>query len=411
MPLTRLCSPLITATAFSLVALSLVTTAWAAPQYKVLHAFTGGTDGGGLWGSLVLDSRGNVYGTTISGGLKGKGGTAFKLSRQANGIWTKTVLYSFCSQPSCSDGGGPYAGLIFDALGNLYGTTESGGTHVYGTVFKLTPRADGWKEAVLHSFGFNSHGCCPHAGVVMDNAGNLFGTASVALELSPGTGGWKETVLHDFPNHQGDGSSPFAGLILDGAGNLYGTTEMGGTNTRCGGGCGTLYQLQPTSGGWRERILRDFGAVGDGAYPGVGALILDSAGNLYGTTGGGGAAGYGTVFELTQGANGRWKETILYSFAGGAKGVEPTAGVVMDKAGILYGTTNAGGTTSCGCGVVYKLAPSAGGKWTYTVLHRFTGFDGAGPNANLVLDSNGNLYGTTTSGGAGGAGVVFEITP
>jgi len=108
----------------------MATSAWAAPQYKVLHAFGGGKDGGGLWGSLVLDSQGNVYGTTISGGMKGQGGTAFKLSRQANGTWTETVLYSFCSRPSCSDGGGPYAGLIFDALGNLYGATESGGTHV-----------------------------------------------------------------------------------------------------------------------------------------------------------------------------------------------------------------------------------------------------------------------------------------
>jgi uncharacterized repeat protein (TIGR03803 family) len=403
---------LFTAIAFSALVVTLASNASAGPKYKVLHAFTGGNDGGGLWGSLLLDQHGNVYGTTISGGPKGKGGTAFKLTRQANGTWSQTVLYNFCSRSGCADGGGPFAGLIFDAAGNLYGTTESGGAHVYGTVFELTPGSDGWKENVLHSFGFNSHGCCPKAGVVMDNAGNLFGTASVAFELSPGTSGWKETVLHNFTGHHGDGSGPWAGMILDEAGNAYGTTEMGGTNRSCGGGCGTVYELEPISGGgWKEHILHDFGTVGDGAFPGVGALILDSAGNLYGTTNVGGATGYGTVFRLTLQSSGRWKETILHSFAASPNGQQPSASVVMDKAGNLYGTTISGGTASCGCGVIYKLVPGSNGKWTYTVLHRFTGYDGAQPDANLILDGKGNLYGTTITGGTGGAGVAFELTP
>jgi uncharacterized repeat protein (TIGR03803 family) len=395
---------------FSALAVTPATAAWGAPKYKVLHAFIGGNDGGGLWGSLLLDKQGNVYGTTISGGPKGKGGTAFKLSRQANGRWTQTVLYSFCSQSNCTDGGGPWGGLIFDTTGKLYGTTLGGGAQVYGTVFRLTPGSGGWKETVLHSFGFNSHGCCPRAGVAMDNAGRLFGTATVAFELSPNSNGWKETVLHHFPDYQGDGSGPYA-VILDAAGNLFGETNMGGTNTRCGGGCGTVYELQRTSGGgWKEHVLHDFGAISDGTFPG-GVLILGGMGDLYGITEGGGATGNGTVYRMTWQSDGHWKETILYSFTGGANGSGPGGGVALDKAGNLYGTTVAGGDPNCDCGVVYKLTSQATGKWKYTVLHRFTGDDGAQPIAQLVLDSKGNLYGTTITGGAGGAGVAFEITP
>ena len=394
------------------LALLLTSGTWAAPKYKVLHAFGAGNDGAGLFSGLLLDKRGNIYGTTIAGGPKENGGTVFKLSTQASGKWAEAVLYNFCSLPECADGGGPWGGLTFDPEGNLYGTTESGGgAYKYGTVFELMPGTSGWKETVLHRFGFDKYGCCPQASLAMDPAGDLFGTANAAFALSPTGHGWKETLLHDFTGENGDGFGPYAGVILDAAGNVYGTTEKGG-NTRCGGGCGTVYELKPISGGgWKEHILHSFGAIGDGAIPGVGALILDSAGSLYGTTGGGGATGFGIVFKLAPGSDSPWKETILYNFKGGADGIQPSAGVVMDKAGNLYGTTSAGGTASCGCGVVYKLAPGSNGKWTYTVLHRFTGFDGAGPNANLILDSKGNLYGTTTTGGAGGYGVAFEITP
>jgi len=388
--------------------LTLASGASGASKYKVLHAFGAGKDGGGLYSGLALDREGNLYGTTSGGGPYGYG-TVFQLTPHPNGRWTEAILHSFKNNdPNGDDLNG---GLMVGPTGGLYGTaTLGGGPGKYGTVFELTPGSKGWKLTVLHRFGFNKYGCCPQASMVMDNAGNLFGTASAAFELSPSADGWKETLLHDFAGQHGDGSGAYAGVILDAAGNVYGTTEMGG-NPRCGGGCGTVYELQPTSGGWKEHILHDFGAIGDGAVPGVGALILDSAGNLYGTTGGGGATGYGTVFKLTPQPDGHWKETILHNFTGGAQGVQPAAGVVMDKASNFYGTTTAGGDPNCGCGVVYKFSPGSNRKWIYTVLHRFTGYDGAGPNANLILDSKGNLYGTTTTGGAGGYGVAFELTP
>jgi uncharacterized repeat protein (TIGR03803 family) len=378
----------------------------------VLHAFTGGNDGGGLWGSLLVDSRGNVYGTTSYGGPNG-GGTVFELIPSAGGARTLRSLYNFCSQPGCADGAASTAGLIFDVAGNLYGTTGHGGAYEYGTVFELTQKSAGaWEETVLHSFDTQDGAGAPYGGVAMDPSGTLFGTgAGWAYELSPSSGGWALTGLHSFTGENGDGSAPIAGVILDPAGNLYGTTEHGGGSKSCGGGCGTVYQLHPMpDGSWKETILHSFGGPGDGTFPGVGALILDKSGDLYGTTDVGGPGRYGTVFKLTRRSNGHWKETILYSFTGGVDGNNVSAGVVMGKSGELYGTTIGGGG-KCGCGVVYKVAPQGKGRWKLTVLHRFTGYDGAQPDANLVIDSKGNLYGTTAIGGAGGYGVAFELTP
>jgi uncharacterized repeat protein (TIGR03803 family) len=393
------------------VAVLLAASALAAPQYKVLHAFGGGSDGAGLYGGVAFDRQGRLYGTTSGGGLY-EYGTVWQLTPQADGTWSERVLRSF--RVNDPRGDEPQGGLLVDSLGNLYGTAIFGGAHAGGTVFKFSPSPVGWQESVLYNFCSRS-GCkdggAPWAGVIMDSAGNLYGTAGVVFELSPGANGWKEKALHSFTCGTNDGCGPIAGLVRDESGNLYGTTMHGGTSTRCGGGCGTAYQLQSTSSGWKEHILRDFGAIGDGAFPGVGALALDSVGSLYGTTTVGGAKGNGTVFRLTPQSNGHWKEILLHSFVEFANGQEPGAGVVMDKSGNLYGTTIAGGTKSCGCGVVYKLAPGPRGKWTYTVLHRFTGFDGAQPDANLILDSKGKLYGTTVTGGSGGAGVAFEITP
>jgi uncharacterized repeat protein (TIGR03803 family) len=195
----------------------------------------------------------------------------------------------------------------------------------------------------------------------MDKAGNLCGTTeTTAFELSLSSGGWKETVLHRFGIRKSDGAAPFAGLILDTSGNLYGTTERGGIGC-AGQGCGVVYEIQHTASGWHEKVLHYFDNNGnDGVTPGWGALIMDAMGSLYGTTASGGCCG-GTVFKLTPGADGRWKETILYDFQGGAGGLEPAAGVVMDQAGNLYGTTISGGTC---CGVVYKLPPGAKGKRT-----------------------------------------------
>jgi uncharacterized repeat protein (TIGR03803 family) len=389
------------------VALILVGSALAAPKYKVLHAFGAGKDGGGLWGSLVFDMKGNLYGTTSGGGLYGYG-TVFQLTPRSDGKWAETLLHSFKNDDS--DGDDLNSGLTFDAAGNLYGTTSAGGgPDTYGTVFEMKLSSRGWVLNVIHRFSLHDRaGGSPYAGVLMDKAGGLYGVAYGAFELLPGPNGWREAVLHQFTGRNGDGEDAFAGLIMDAVGNLYGTTEHGGTSKLCGGGCGTVYELQRTSSGWKEHILHDFGTGDDDmALPGVGALVLDSAGNLYGTAGGG-ASRAGVAFRVTRSPDGHWKTTIQYAFTGGANGDQPGAGVVMDNTGNLYGTTIAGGDPKCQCGVVYKLAPQANGKWKYTVLHTFVGSDGAQPDANLILDSKGNLYGTTATGGAG---VAFELTP
>jgi uncharacterized repeat protein (TIGR03803 family) len=399
---------------------SLVAVAWilappacGAPRYKVLHAFGAGTDGGGLYSGLAFDSKGNLFGTTSGGGNYGYG-TVYELTPHANGKWTEKLLRSFRNNDP--DGDEPQGGLIFDPAGIFYGTTCCGGGRgTYGTVFKLEPRPNGtWVETVLHRFGPHDEAGAPNASLVMDEAGNLFGGAGPVYELSPNSRGWKETILHKFPAFKGDGLGASA-VILDPSRKIYGTSEYGGSQV-CPLGCGTVYELERlASGKWKEHILHTFAAFPhDGETP-IGALVMDKAGNLYGTAGQGGAytcfVGCGTVFKVSRGADGRWKETILYDFRDGASGNGPAAGSVRDGKGNLYGTTIYGGSPQCGCGVVYKLSPTASGKWKYTVLHTFTGNDGAQPEANLIFDRKGNLYGTTVTGGAGGAGVAFELTP
>jgi len=400
------------------LALGFCVTAESAPKYKVLHSFMG-SDGSGPYGGVVLRA-GDLYGTTAGGGAGKCGlyhcGAVFQLTPHANAKWTGSVLYSF--QGGSGDGSDPLGNLVFDAAGNLYGTTDGGGAYNYGTVFELTQGSDGWKESTLYSFGTqNGDGGRPTSGLVVDQAGNLYGTASnggsynggTVFELRPGSGGWRETVLYAFASQRNDGAGPYASLIFDAEGNLYGTTIGGGN--QCGSSsCGTVYELTPTSSGWKEIVVHRFDINGtDGITPGSGALFIDGHGSLYGTTETGGCCG-GVVYKLTPQANGRWKETILYAFQGGARGNQPYAGVVMDKSGNLYGTTDGGGNSS-GCGGIYKLAPEPKGKWKYTVLHRFSGDDGCAPAGNLVLDQKGNLYGGTVLGGTTGNGVIFELTP
>jgi uncharacterized repeat protein (TIGR03803 family) len=404
----------IRATAVIIIAMGLSPFAHAAPKYKVLHRFAG-TDGVGPYSGVIIGQDGNLYGTTVGGGTGHCGryacGTVFRLTPQANGEWSESVLHSFESDGS--GGADPLGGLIFDGAGNLYGTTSSGGTHFSGVVFELTPKAGKWEETVLHNFCSRencSDGGSSTAGVIMDQAGNLYGTAHLVFELSHGSGGWKETVLHHFTARR-DGGGGGSGLILDASGDLYGTTTAGGAH-----GAGTVYEMRNVSGNWQEQRLHNFPAfTADGQIPAAGPLTFDTSGNLYGTTIQGGAnicsdVGCGTVFQLTPGADGKWKETILYNFKPGADGSFPTAGVVMDKAGNLFGTTDSGGA-SCSCGVLYKLSPGAKGKWTYTVLHRFNNIDGAVPAGNLTLDDKGNLYGGTVLGGTTADGVIFELTP
>ena len=404
----------------------LVTSTWAATNWheKVLFNFNG-TDGYQPMYGLIFDAAGNLYGTAFGGGDPSCGdpngcGTVFQLTPAPGGGWTETVLHSFKGYPT--DGSYPYAGVIFDAAGNLYGTTDWGGTYGGGTVFELTPTAGGgWTEKVLHSFGNGADAAFPYACLIFDAAGNLYGTTGgggtygvgTVFELSPAAGGgWTETVLHSF--NGSDGHGPEAGLIFDAAGKLYGTTAWGGTGTDClNTGCGTVFKLTPVAGGgWTETVLHSFSNT-DGALPFAG-LIFDAAGNLYGTTQQGGSYGFGTVFELTPTAGGGWTETVLFSFNGnwsGRDGGLPEAGLIFDAAGNLYGTTGAGGTYAYG--TAFELTPTAGGGWTETVLHSFNnnGTDGESPLAGLIFDAAGNLYGTTGGGGTYGLGMVFELTP
>ena len=401
--------------AITLTLVSLADDAWAGPKYQVLHSFGTGKGGGGLWGSLTLDRTGNLYGTTIGGGLHDDG-TVFKLSHERDGSWTEVIIHSFDGD----DGDFPFAGgLAFDANGDLYGTTRGGGTNAVGTVFELKPGPHGWNLTVLDDYGSN-------AWLVLDKAGNLYGAfghgshdGGAITELLRGSDGWTENVLYSFcaKPHCDDGDLPYAGLTWDNVGNLYGTTEYGGKGSPQSG---TAFELKHNSDGtWQHILLHSFPSFpGDGEVVYAG-LVLDAEGNLFGATNSGGGHGCGqtltcgTVFKLSPDSNGRWKETILYRFPNPSNGFSPGASLVFDQAGNLYGTTALGGNTACanGCGVAFKLTPDSNGKWKYSVLHRFNFKDGANPAAALILDQKGNLYGTTTLGGAGGYGVVFEITP
>ena len=319
------------------------------------------------------------------------------------------VLYSFKNDGS--DGNSPYAGLIFDAAGNLYGTTFRGGTLGFGTVFELSPAGGGtWTEKVLHNFSHDgTDGVYPAGGLIFDAAGNLYGTtieggtfaAGIAFELTPAGGGtWTEKLLHSFGNDP-DGTSPAAGLIFDAAGNLYGTTQTGGPNSG-----GTVFELTPAGGGtWTEKLLYSFN-FSEGTEPAAG-LIFDAAGNLYGTNYTGGTSDDGDVFELMPAGGGNWTEKVLYNF-NGASGATPQAALIFDAAGNLYSTTFAGGTYNLG--TLFKLTPAGGGTWTESVLHSFgNGTDGARPQAGVIFDAAGNLYSTTRDGGSYGGGTVFRF--
>ena len=256
--------------------------------------------------------------------------------------YTKKVIYSFAGG---SDGADPLAGLVRDAASNLYGTTYAGGDYGSGTVFKLDTTG---KEAVLHSFSGGPDGGYPYAGLILDAAGNLYGTADAGGVHNYGAvfempAGGAEGVLYSFTGTGGDGADPLAGLIRDGVGNLYGTTASGGAF-----GLGTVFKV---SAGGAETVLHSFRGGSDGEYP-YASVIRDAAGNLYGTTYGGGASGWGTVFEI----NPTGKETVLFSFAGAADGASPEGGLVQDAAGHLYGTTKYGGTL--GAGTVFELSPA-----------------------------------------------------
>jgi uncharacterized repeat protein (TIGR03803 family) len=393
-------------------------------QEKILHSFdpTGG-DGQLPNAGLIFDAAGNLYGAAGSGGTYSYYGAVFELSPAVGGGWTETVLHSFNS----NDGNNPAGTLIFDAAGNLYGTTAQGGAHGGGEVFELSPASGGvWTASILHAFGNGHDASYPLAGLVFDSAGNLYGTTmaggeyglGTVFELSPAVGGgWTEKVLHSFGNGS-DGQYPISAVIFDGAGNLYGTTNGGSGTTFYG----SVFELSPSAGGpWQEKILHAFKNNGkDGMEP-VGSLIFDAAGNLYGTAEVGGSCencfeAAGAVFELTPKAGGGWSEKLLHSFnPNGVDGQTPNAGLIFDSAGNLYSTTSAGGAhgTSGYGGIVFELKPAAGGGYTEKILHNFgAGTDGSVPGwSSLIFDAAGNLYGTTEVGGSNDAGTVYEITP
>jgi hypothetical protein len=392
-----------------------------AQTLKVIHSFTGSPDGGDPAG-LTLDAAGNVYGATFSGGVPGcysdiGCGAVFELT-PSSGSWVESVLYAFSGG---ADGANPSASVTLDKAGNLYGTTYAGGiagcTYGAGVAFELTSGSGGWTESVLHDFQV-SDGCGPEASLVFDKAGNLYSTLpngskngkgdGSVYKLTDGSGGWKEQSLYSF-NGNSTGIQPTAAPILDAAGNLYGTTSCCGTG-------GAVWEL--LHGSWKERTLYSFASGGGGKSEA--GLVFDKVGNLYGQTELGGKYDKGVVFKLAPAAKGNWKETVLYSFKGGRDGEYPISSVpVFDEAGNVYGTTTQGGGTGCGgkgCGTVFKLTPGKGGHWRETVVHRFADADGRWPYYGVVIDRVGNLYGTTGFGGnAGcfqnyGCGVVFEIT-
>jgi uncharacterized repeat protein (TIGR03803 family) len=417
----------------------------AASKYKVLYSFKGGNDGASPYGGLTLDPVGNLYGTTYLGGINAAGcgtgnetgcGTVFKLTHGSGG-WTKSLLYTFCSQSSCTDGAAPNGDMVFSPAGVLYGTTFQGGSCPYscGTAFELVPDSKGdWQHAVIYAFQGGSDTVNPDGGLVFDHMGNLYGTSGgvnlpefgdqiqfgAVFVLTPGVGGWAERVLYNFCSRKNcsDGFSPAAALVWVAANDLYGATFYGGQegSFACrNNGCGVLFKLTPNSkDGWMESVLHPF--VGADGTHSISALISDDQGNLYGTTISEGAFGDGSVFRLSPASNGNWKYSVLHEFSTGRLGGDLfRSAFVLDSRGNLYGTTWTGGAGGCnaqGCGLVYKLAPGAHDTWKYTDLHDFTGGqDGGFPTSRLAIDKNGNLYGVTQIGGDNENGVVFEVTP
>jgi uncharacterized repeat protein (TIGR03803 family) len=441
-----------------------VSTFAAEAKEIVIYSFAGGPgDGAAPSGALVADKAGNLYGTTPQGGTAGCG-TVFKLAPQANGAWSESVLYNFAAQGTgCS--GSSAASLVLDSQGNLYGTS-SGGAHGAGFVFELSPSGSAWNFADLYDFHPSyayRDGYFPYAGLVGDGKGNLYGTTylggagqcydneddsvvgskappkgevpvgcGTVFELSPSSSGaWTEKILYNF-RADTDGAGPWANLIFDANGNLFGTTSGGGVGyALCEGvyisGCGTVFELAAAHGGtWKEHTLYAFTGGTDGAAP-VSAVIFDKTGNLYGTTPGE-YFEYGSVYELSPSSSGGWTETTLSSFVDETYGFGAAGSLIVDNSGNLYGTTEygSGPTTTAGSwsssnsappkpfgpGTVFEVTPSQGGTWTTNWLHTFAGSpDGLGPAAGFVRGPDGAFYGTTLYGGTFGYGTVFKFMP
>jgi uncharacterized repeat protein (TIGR03803 family) len=386
--------------------------AHAGAKENVIFRFDG-THGAFPMNGLIEDAKGNLYGTTFSSGGGCSCGVVFELSPTSSGGWKETTLYTF--KGGFGDGAHPWSGLVFDAQGDLFGETIGGGPSNQGTIFELKPGSgDTWVESIIFNLP-GTDGPDPGNQLSIDSKGNLYGVLSSinenggVFELSRQSNGtWKQTILYEFTGKNGDGSTPLGGVVLDSKGNLYGTTFGGGSL-----GYGTIFELMPNSNGtWTESILYNFTNHGDGSSP-RNPLIIDAKGNLYGTTPSRSSTLRGTVFELSQ-SGGVWNQTVLYSF-----GTNPSDGsdpneVAFDAQGNLYGTTMGAGT-GCnvpGCGNAFMLSPQKTGPWKQTILHQFeSAGDGSRSSAILMVDNTaGRLYGTTQYGGGRyGYGTVFLI--
>lgn len=392
----------------SLLFAGLATLPIQAQTETIIYSFTGMADGNYPVGGLIIDGSGNLYGVTQDGGAS-SAGTVYELSPGSGAHWTKTVLHSF--QSGTTDVTSPYSNLVFDSKGNLFGVSASSGAHGNGGIFELSPGSNGtWSEQVIYSFTGGSDTLSYGSALAIDGAGDLYGylaqvNSSAGLsyggifELEAGSNGtWTEKVLHRFSG--GDGAAPNSGqLAVDSAGNLYGEAYDSRHDF------GLVFKLaRGSNGSWTEKILHTFTGAADGSAAYASRLLIDANGNVFG-------ASTWNIFELMPGSNGTWTEKILRTFSGGADGAYPESGLTFGASGAIYGTTNAGGAHH---GTVFELTPHANGNWSDRLLHRFTatGGDCLDPFfATLVVDKQGNLFGTTSNGGASNLGAVFEVTP
>jgi len=395
----------------SLAVTTLLGAAWAARVPQVIYSLAGENDGEYTDTDLVIDSAGNLYGTSVQGGDFG-GGTVFQLSPSGNG-WTHTVLYSFTGG---ADGGEPYKGVTLDSEGNLYGTAVTGGGGFCeggcGVAYKLTHVGGSWTQTVIHTFTGGNDGSGPGAGLTLDKHGNVYGMTptgganglGVIFRLRLENGIWKIKVLHPFTGGD-DGATGSAGRIVLRGGTLYGAATVGGAN-----GQGTVFSLKHVPGEWQFKTLYSFKGQPDAGFP-YGGLTFDKAGNIYGTTYYDGANDFGSVYQLSPQPDGSWSERVLYSFKGGKDGLGSISNLVFGKNGALYGTTSEGGA-GCSCGTIFKLTSDGQGNWKETPAYRFMGApDAAFAYNGMVADSAGNLYGATVHGGANNDGAIYKFTP
>lgn len=379
----------------------------AAQTFQVLHDFTGGLDGGTPPYTLAQDSAGRLYGTANSGGQNGTG-VVFRFQRM-NSVWVLTPLYDFSGQDGQPGWGVTVAPDNTIYTVGSYASVLGGpcGTAIHLRPSPIAPRAVPayWNETALRTYVKSQEGC-PTGNLLLDSSGNLYGVTQdggpngwgSVFELTRNGSAWTETILYAFQG-QADGGAPYSGLIMDNAGNLYGTASAAGANRQ-----GVVFELKHSGGSWTEQVLYTFQGGNDGGQP-VAGLIFDNTGDLYGATASWGSGGGGTVFKLAP-SQGSWTYSVLASLTGSDG---PVASLTMDASGNLYGTTFMDDPD--GYGSVFKLTPSGGG-WTYVNLHNFTGgADGGYPGGGVVLDTAGNLYGTAVTGGANNLGVLYEITP